>query len=410
MALFIYQAIQRNGQKSKGVIEADSARHARQLLRHKELIPIQLEEKKSQTKKKNKPLLTLHISFQRRIRSSELALLTRQLATLVQASLPLDECLQAVSEQSEKLHLKSLLMSLRSRIQEGYTLSDSMKEHHHVFDPMFCSMIAAGEKSSHLDRVLNRLADYTEQRERLKARLLQAMLYPLILVFVAVGVVSILLTSVIPKIIEQFEHLGHALPPSTQILIALSELFQSIGIPILCVFLAMILIIKKLLQNKKRKISFDRFILDIPIIGQVSRGLNTARFARTLSILTASGVPLLDGIQTAARVSSNRYVEQQLLIAAEFIREGSSLRAALTEIRLFPPMMLYMIASGERSGELESMLLQAADNQEHSFDLQVGIALSLFEPILIVIMAMVILFIVTAILQPMLQINNLIGI
>ncbi|MHC9075402.1 type II secretion system F family protein [Escherichia coli] len=315
MALFYYQALERNGRKTKGMIEADSARHARQLLRGKELIPVHIEARMNAS---TGGMLQRRRHAHRRVAAADLALFTRQLATLVQAAMPLETCLQAVSEQSEKLHVKSLGMALRSRIQEGYTLSDSLREHPRVFDSLFCSMVAAGEKSGHLDVVLNRLADYTEQRQRLKSRLLQAMLYPLVLLVVATGVV-------------------------------------------------------------------------------------------TISILTASSVPLLEGIQTAAAVSANRYVEQQLLLAADRVREGSSLRAALADLRLFPPMMLYMIASGEQSGELETMLEQAAVNQEREFDTQVGLALGLFEPALVVMMAGVVLFIVIAILEPMLQLNNMVG-
>ena len=216
MALFYYQALERNGRKTKGMIEADSARHARQLLRGKELIPVHIEARMNTS---SGGMLQRRRHAHRRVAAADLALFTRQLATLVQAAMPLETCLQAVSEQSEKLHVKSLGMALRSRIQEGYTLSDSLREHPRVFDSLFCSMVAAGEKSGHLDVVLNRLADYTEQRQRLKSRLLQAMLYPLVLLVVATGVVTILLTAVVPKIIEQFDHLGHALPASTRTLI-----------------------------------------------------------------------------------------------------------------------------------------------------------------------------------------------
>lgn len=224
MALFYYQALERNGRKTKGMIEADSARHARQLLRGKELIPVHIEARMNTS---SGGMLQRRRHAHRRVAAADLALFTRQLATLVQAAMPLETCLQAVSEQSEKLHVKSLGMALRSRIQEGYTLSDSLREHPRVFDSLFCSMVAAGEKSGHLDVVLNRLADYTEQRQRLKSRLLQAMLYPLVLLVVATGVVTILLTAVVPKIIEQFDHLGHALPVSTRTLIAMSDALQA---------------------------------------------------------------------------------------------------------------------------------------------------------------------------------------
>ena len=397
MALFYYQALERNGRKTKGMIEADSARHARQLLRGKELIPVHIEARMNTS---SGGMLQRRRHAHRRVAAADLALFTRQLATLVQAAMPLETCLQAVSEQSEKLHVKSLGMALRSRIQEGYTLSDSLREHPRVFDSLFCSMVAAGEKSGHLDVVLNRLAGYTEQRQRLKSRLLQAMLYPLVLLVVATGVVTILLTAVVPKIIEQFDHLGHALPVSTRTLIAMSDALQASGVYWLAGLLGLLVLGQRLLKNPAMR---------LPVIGRVARGLNTARFSRTLSILTASSVPLLEGIQTAAAVSANRYVEQQLLLAADRVREGSSLRAALAELRLFPPMMLYMIASGEQSGELETMLEQAAVNQEREFDTQVGLALGLFEPALVVMMAGVVLFIVIAILEPMLQLNNMVG-
>ena len=392
MALFYYQALERNGRKTKGMIEADSARHARQLLRGKDLIPVHIEARMNASAG---GLLQRRRHAHRRVATADLALFTRQLATLVQAAMPLETCLQAVSEQSEKLHVKSLGMALRSRIQEGYTLSDSLREHPRVFDSLFCSMVAAGEKSGHLDVVLNRLADYTEQRQRLKSRLLQAMLYPLVLLVVATGVVTILLTAVVPKIIEQFDHLGHAL--------------QASGVYWLAGLLGLLVLGQRLLKNPAMRLRWDKTLLRLPVTGRVARGLNTARFSRTLSILTASSVPLLEGIQTAAAVSANRYVEQQLLLAADRVREGSSLRAALADLRLFPPMMLYMIASGEQSGELETMLEQAAVNQEREFDTQVGLALGLFEPALVVMMAGVVLFIVIAILEPMLQLNNMVG-
>ncbi|KAB7696437.1 type II secretion system inner membrane protein GspF [Plesiomonas shigelloides] len=423
MALFRYQALTAAGRTRKGMTEADSPRHARQLLRAQDLLPVEVwavdtpaAAPRSTTvghaagsPTTGKRTASARRWLQRRVSSADLALLTRQLATLVQAAMPLEECLQAVSEQCEKLHIKTLVLSLRARIQEGFTLSDSLREHPQVFDSLFCSMVAAGEKSSHLERVLLRLADYTEQKQLMKSRLLQAMLYPLMLTLVAIGVIGILLSSVVPKVVAQFEHLGQALPASTRLLMSLSDGVQVAGLPLLISLLALVVLMQRLLHKPALRLRWDRFILRLPVIGRVSRGLNTARFARTLSILTASRIPVLDGVRIAASVCANRHIEQQILSAAERIREGSSLRAALGELRLFPPMMLYMIASGERCGELEPMLAQAADNQDREFDTQVGIALGVFEPLLIVLMAGVVLFIVIAILQPMLQLNNMVG-
>lgn len=277
MALFYYQALERNGRKTKGMIEADSARHARQLLRGKELIPVHIEARMNAS---SGGMLQRRRHAHRRVAAADLALFTRQLATLVQAAMPLETCLQAVSEQSEKLHVKSLGMALRSRIQEGYTLSDSLREHPRVFDSLFCSMVAAGEKSGHLDVVLNRLADYTEQRQRLKSRLLQAMLYPLVLLVVAMGVVTILLTAVVPKIIEQFDHLGHALPASTRMLIAMSDALQASGVYWLAGLLGLLVLGQRLLKNPAMRLRWDKTLLRLPVTGRVARGLNTARFIK----------------------------------------------------------------------------------------------------------------------------------
>ncbi|MEL4204327.1 type II secretion system protein GspF [Plesiomonas shigelloides] len=406
MSVFQYQAVNLQGKRHKGLIEADSARQARQLLREQGLLAESVHETRSAA---DNPASANTLRWQRGISASELALLTRQLATLVQAAMPLEECLRAVAEQCEKNRLKSLMLAVRTQVLEGHTLADSLRAYPLVFDELFCAMVAAGEKAGHLDAVLSRLADYTEQRQYMKGKLLQAMIYPLVLTVVAIGVIAILLASVVPKVVAQFDHLGQALPHSTQLLIALSDGVRDYGLWLAGALLVLGVLVQRLLRQPALRLRWDRFWLRLPLLGKVSRGLNTARFARTLSILSSSSVPLLEGMQIAASVASNRYVRSQILTAAERVREGSSLRAALGSSGLFPPMMLHMIASGERSGELEPMLLRAADNQDREFEALVTLALGIFEPLLIVSMAGVVLFIVVAILQPMLQLNNMVG-
>lgn len=406
MSVFQYQAVNLQGKRHKGLIEADSARQARQLLREQGLLAESVHETRSVA---DNPASAHTLRWQRGISASELALLTRQLATLVQAAMPLEECLRAVAEQCEKNRLKSLMLAVRTQVLEGHTLADSLRAYPLVFDELFCAMVAAGEKAGHLDAVLSRLADYTEQRQYMKGKLLQAMIYPLVLTVVAIGVIAILLASVVPKVVAQFDHLGQALPHSTQLLIALSDGVRDYGLWLVGALLVLGVLVQRLLRQPALRLRWDRFWLRLPLLGKVSRGLNTARFARTLSILSSSSVPLLEGMQIAASVASNRYVRSQILTAAERVREGSSLRAALGSSGLFPPMMLHMIASGERSGELEPMLLRAADNQDREFEALVTLALGIFEPLLIVSMAGVVLFIVVAILQPMLQLNNMVG-
>lgn len=405
MAAFAYQALDNKGRRKEGMVEADSARQARQVLRDQGLMPLSLTEAVAQARQQTQGRSWL----QPRISTSELALLTRQLATLVAAALPIEEALRAVSQQTEKAKLSTLIAAVRTKILEGHSLADGLSTFPSIFDDLYRAMVAAGEKSGHLDTVLDRLADYTEQRQQMKSKLLQAMIYPIILTLVAISVIAILLATVVPKVVEQFIHMKQQLPFSTRFLMAASDLVRDYGLWfLLCTAVFLIFWgswVKKPLNRRR----YHAMLLRLPIIGRISRGLNTARFARTLSILNASSVPLLDGMRISSDVLSNDEAKIRVAEAAERVREGESLRASLEHTKLFPPMMLHMIASGERSGELDNMLERSADNQDREFEGQVNIALSIFEPALVVSMAVIVLFIVLAILQPILQLNNMIG-
>ncbi|WP_439830818.1 GspF family T2SS innner membrane protein variant ExeF [Aeromonas veronii] len=405
MAAFEYKALDNKGRSKSGVMEGDSARQVRQLLREQGLTPLEVNE----TTEKAKREATRFALFRRGASTAELALITRQLATLVGAGLTIEEALKAVAEQCEKAHLRSLVATVRSKVVEGYSLADSLGAFPHVFDQLFRSMVAAGEKSGHLEKVLNRLADYTEQRQHMRTKLLQAMIYPIVLTCVAIGVISILLTAVVPKVVAQFEHMGQQLPGTTRFLIGTSELMQAYGLWFLLLIFLGSFVWRWWLTDEKRRIRWHQVLLGLPVIGRVSRGLNTARFARTLSILNASAVPLLEGMKISGEVLSNDFARMRILEAAERVREGTSLRKSLTETKIFSPMMLHMIASGEQSGELDSMLERAADNQDREFESQVNIALGVFEPMLVVSMAGVVLFIVMSILQPILELNNMVN-
>ncbi|MCC4833317.1 type II secretion system inner membrane protein GspF [Shewanella sp. 10N.7] len=406
MAAFEYKALDSNGKQQKGVIEADTARHARSQLREQRLMPLELQPVAEKEAKAKTGGLKL---FQRGISVAELALITRQIATLVAAGLPIEESLKAVGQQCEKDRLASLVMAVRSRVVEGYSLADSLAEYPHVFDDLYRAMVASGEKSGHLEVVLNRLADYTERRQQLKSKLTQAMIYPIVLTVVAIGVIAVLLAAVVPKVVGQFEHMGQELPGTTQFLIIASDFVQSYGLVVLGLMFAIFVLFKQMLKKPNFRMVFDTWLLKAPVLGKVSKGINTARFARTLSILSASSVPLLEGMRIASEVLVNVKVRAAVDDATARVREGTSLGAALTNTKLFPPMMLYMIASGEKSGQLEQMLERAADNQDSEFEANVNIALGVFEPMLVVSMASVVLFIVMAILQPILELNNLIS-
>ncbi len=405
MSAFAYQALDAKGRRKEGMIEADSARQARQALREQGLTPLALTEAVEQVRQQTQSRNWL----QPRISTSELALLTRQLATLVAAALPIEEALKAVAQQTEKAKLSTLIAAVRTKVLEGHSLADGLSAFPSIFDRLYRAMVAAGEKSGHLDTVLDRLADYTEQRQQMKSKLLQAMIYPIILTLVAISVIAILLATVVPKVVEQFIHMKQQLPFSTRFLMAASDLVRDYGLWFLLLTAIGLICWGSWVKKPLNRRHYHAMLLRLPVIGRVSRGLNTARFARTLSILNSSAVPLLDGMRISGEVLSNDEAKIRVAEAAERVREGGSLRASLEQTKLFPPMMLHMIASGERSGELDNMLERAADNQDREFESQVNIALSIFEPALVVSMAVIVLFIVLAILQPILQLNNMIG-
>lgn len=405
MAAFEYQALDARGRKNKGVLEADNARHARQILRERKLTPLMVDL----ASKQEKTLASGKSWFKRNISAGELALITRQLATLVEAALPIESALLAVAEQCEKPRLKNMMMTVRSKVVEGYSLAEGLSEFPHVFDHLFRSMVAAGEKSGHLDQVLNRLADYTEQRQHMRSQILQALLYPIILTCFAVLVIAILLAAVVPKIVGQFEHMGQNLPGTTLFLIAASDFIRYYGVFVLLAIMLAILAFQKALTRPAFKFRWDQLVLQSGILGKVTKGLNTARFARTLSILNASAVPLLEAMRISADVLGNSYMKYAVTEATGRVREGTSLRNALEQTKLFPPMMLHMIASGEKSGQLDSMLERAANTQDREFETLVTVSLKVFEPVLVATMAGMVLFIVMAILQPILALNNMVG-
>ncbi len=404
MAAYSYKAIDANGRNKSGILEGDNARQIRSQLREKGLIPLEVEQAAEKEQKLSKGLQL----FQPKISPSDLALLTRQLATLVESALPLEEALLAVAEQCEKPRQKNMMMAVRSKVVEGHSLADAMAEFPYVFDQLFRAMVAAGEKSGHLDTVLNRLADYTEKKQHTRSIIIQAMVYPTIMVVVALVIVTLLLTYVVPKIVGQFDTMGQELPGVTQFLINLSDwvkayIFHTIGL-----ILVSIMLFKHLMQKETFRLQVHRRLLSFPVFGKVIKGLNTSRFASTLSILTASAVPILEGMRISGQVLLNDYIKKLILEAAEMVQEGSSLKVALGKTKVFPPMMMHMIASGEKSGELQQMLGRAANNQDREFEMQVSVALSILSPMLILVMAGIVFFIVIAILLPIVSLNSIV--
>lgn len=410
MAAFEYRALDGRGKEKKGILEADTAKQIRQTLRDQKLTPLEVipaAQSDKQVKGEKAPLFGDF--FKPTISTSDLALITRQLATLIQSALPVEGAVMAVAEQCEKPRLKRMLMSVRSKVVEGYTLADGLSEFPHVFDDLYRAMVAAGEKSGHLDQVLNRLADYTEQRQHMRSQITQAMVYPIILVVFAIGIVSVLLGTVVPKILKTFEKTKQVLPWTTEWVMAGSHFVQNYWFISLIAITAIAIGIKHALKQPKIRFWWDDRVLHMPGIGKVARGINTARFARTLSILSSSSVPLLEGMRISGGVLINEKIKKAVADASDRVSEGASLRAALQQTKLFPPMMLHMIASGEKSGELEQMLERAANNQDREFESMVNVSLKLLEPAMIASMAVIVLFIVMAILQPIMAMNKAVG-
>ena len=405
MAAFTYQALDSRGKKSKGVLEADNARQARQLLRERKLTPLSVEL----AAKQEKNAAGSKGFFKRSIPTADLALITRQLATLVAAALPIENALLAVAEQCEKPRLKNMLMGVRSKVVEGYSLAEGLAEFPHVFDHLYRSMVAAGEKSGHLDQVLNRLADYTEQRQHMRNQILMASIYPVVMVVVALAVIAILLSAVVPQITEQFEHMGQQLPLLTRFMIGASDVVRQYGIWFFLGILLLAVMVERLLRRPEIRYRYDQMILHSALFGKVIRSINTARFARTLSILNASSVPLLEAMRISGDVLGNSYMKQAVADATLRVREGSSLRNALEQTKLFPPMMLHMIASGEKSGQLDTMLIRTADTLDREFEMTMTVTLEIFKPVVVITLAILVFLIVLAILLPILELNHMVG-
>lgn len=405
MPAYHYIAITSGGQEQKGVIEADSEKHARQLLRDKSYIPLHVrpeQEKKGVSKKR-----TFTLGKQRGLNSKELALITRQFATLLAAGLPIEESLFAVAEQIDKARIKGLLLSVRSKVVEGHSLASALREHPEAFSDLFCATVAAGEKTGHLDTVLQRLAEYTESSWQMRQKLKTALIYPAMIVLVAVGIVGFLLAYVVPKMVAVYGNLKQQLPFMTEVLISASHfverysLYVVIGIVIAVFFFRRAL--KRSLALRER---WHRFLLRLPLFGYAIQTSDTARFARTLSILSAAGVSILEAMNISVQLITTVPIRQAIEKAVYQVREGTSIHLALKQTTYFSPMSIHMIASGEASGQLENMLERVAKNQEDEITRLIEVALALFEPAVILIMGAIVLFIVLAVLLPIFNLNE----
>ena len=402
MGAFEYTALDIKGREKTGVLEGDAARQIRQQLRELGLTPLTVEEVKQREARSSKKF------FKTKISATDLSLIPRQWATLVRSGLPVEEALRTVAQQSEKSRLKSMVVGVRSRVMEGHSLASALSDFPHIFSELYRATIEAGEQSGHLEVVLERLADYTETRQQISQKMSQAMIYPVLLTVVAIAVVIGLLTYVVPKIVQVFESIGQELPTLTKGLIATSEFLSSDGIYLLFGLLFIGVSFSYMLRIEGFRKSYHRFLLKLPLVGRMVKSVNSARFARTLSIVASSGVPILDGLRISSQVIANLPMREAVLTAANKVREGAAISTALDASKYFPPMTIHLIASGEASGNIENMLERAADSQEREMEALTAGLLGIFEPVLILFMGGVVLLIVLAILLPIFDMNQLV--
>ena len=422
MAAFSYQALDGKGKTVKGVIEGDNERQVRAQLRQRNLRPLEVKSSIGGVKptslvaatENKKSAFSFSLSSFRntngiKLNTKDTSLVTRQLASLVQSGLPLDEVLQACANQSRKPHIKAMILQVRSRVLEGLSLTQAMSEHPRTFNDLYRAMVKAGEGAGFLGPVLEQLAEYTEKSQETSQKVKGAMTYPLILFVVSIGVVTALMAFVVPKLVGLFENQKAELPFSTKLLIGMSNFILNYGLVSLGVIALLVVGIQHFLKNPKNQLKWHKALLNIPLFGELNRTAEAARYASTLGLLVKSGVPVLDALRIAGQVLSNRHIQAAAKNVVISVKEGMGVAKAMDQVEEFPPLLVQMVASGEMNGQLSEQLLHAASNQQRELQFTLATMMSLLEPITILFMASMVGFIVMAILKPMFQLNQMVG-
>lgn len=412
MTAYRYSAADASGRDQLGVLEADSARQARQLLRNQGLVPLVVEPVESEAARRAPGAWR-----GRRLSQAELAVLTRQFASLTAAALPIADALTVLVEQSDQQAVREMMASVRTEVRGGMSLSNALARHPRQFPAIYRALIAAGEESGKLGSVLGSLADFIEERARLQQKITLAFVYPAILTVVSLLVVTFLLTYVIPQVVQVFAQTKHALPVLTRVMLGVSSFLRRDGWLLILGAAVAAFAAQRALRIESVRLQWHRRLLRLPIVGALSRTINTARFASTLSILVGSGVPMLRSLQAAGETVTNLALRARVVDAAQRVREGASLaralraedsdRAAVGRARLFPPVLIHLINSGEATGKLPEMLARAADMHAREAERRTLLLTSLLEPALILGMGLVVMLIVLAVLMPIIEINTL---
>ncbi|MDQ2820403.1 MAG: type II secretion system inner membrane protein GspF [Pseudomonadota bacterium] len=405
MPAFRYEAVDTVGATRKGVVNADTARAARADLRLQGLLPLTVDAIAHQVDASG---ATRSRGFGERLSQVELALFTRQLASLLEAGLPLEQAFSALLEQAERPYVRDLVASIRAEVMGGASFSDSLSRHPRDFAEIYRALVASGEQIGHLSRVLTRLADYIERRNALVQKVRLAFTYPAIVTVVAFAIVIFLLTYVVPQIVSVFANTKQKLPVLTIMMLAVSDFTRAYGLYVAAILVAAWFAWRRALRNPALKRRWHTWLLTAPVYGKFERSLNTARFASTLAITTGSGVPILRALDTSRDTLSNVAMRELVEEASASVREGVSLARALSVQKHFPPMLVHMIRAGEITGELPAMLERAADSQQQDLERRTLTIAGLLEPVLILAMGLVVLLIVLAVLMPIIEINQLV--
>lgn len=404
MPAFEYRSLDHRGKINKGTLEADSARQVRQQLRDKGWVPLEVNEA-SDTNSQGMG----RFAGSGKINGAEQALITRQLATLLKSGLPVEQALSAVSKQAANGRIERIMLAVRAKVREGYSLARSFESFPRAFPEMYRATVAAGEQSGHLEQVLEQLADYLETRHDTGRSVAQAMIYPAFIMVFASIVIMLMMTFVVPKLVAVFEGRDQALPLLTRIVMAMSDFARGWGWLVVLLIVVAVVVFMRAMRDPRFRLRVHQRLVNMPLVGTMLRAGDSARLASTLGILGRSGVPLVDALFIAAQVVGNLAVRNAVKNAAAKVREGGSLSRALDASGYFPPMLVQMIASGETSGELDNMLTRAADYQERELSSTINTMVGLLGPIMLLVMAGVVVMIVLSVMLPIMQMNNLLA-
>jgi general secretion pathway protein F len=405
---FEYRALTASGTKERGVLEGDSERQIRQQLREQGWLPLEVIPVKEKAAEKT-TLFGGLFKGRHRLSSNALTLITRQLATLIAAGTPVESALQSVARQSTHRAQSRVLLAVRAKVLEGHDLATGLGEFPQTFSQLYRATVYAGEQAGKLDQVLERLADYLEARNRVQQKTSLALIYPAVLSVVALGVVIALLTYVVPTVVQVFESTGQQLPGLTRALIASSDFIRSYGLLLLVLLVLAILATRILLKNPLWQKRWHVFQLRIPLLSGLIKGVESARFTRTMSILLGSGVPAIESLNIVKQVMHNQAMIEAVDLTSQRVKEGAGIGQSLANTGLFPPLTLELIRNGEASGQLPEMMERAAMNQEQEIETRTATALGLFEPLMILAMGGIVLAIVLAILMPIFEMNQLVN-